>query len=151
MRTRLIVTLIMIGVASSACAQSSLFLQHQSPFGSRRSTLTGTNGLPRTADRFTGDLVARQMLQDGDVRGPRDVIGPAANTKERALRGAAVGAFTDGAVFGAAFGALVGALSNEFELREGARERVRLRGRNKWTCTEMDARLEHPALCRAFC
>ncbi len=114
MRTRLIVTLIMIGVASSACAQSGLFLQHQSPFGSRHSTLTGTNGLTRTADRFTGDLVARQMLQDGEVRGPRDVIGPAANTKERALRGA-----------GAAFGALVGALFNE------SRERVRLRGRSR--------------------
>ena len=98
MRTRLIVTLIIIGVASSACARSGPILPQPrtfdgDPTGSRRSTLTGT------ADHFSGDLLAPQMIQDGDgaaaifprtdVRGPQDVIGPGLNTKERALLDAA--------------------------------------------------------------
>ncbi len=158
MRTELIVALFMIGVASSTSAQSGLFPQHRrlfdrAPAGAGHSHLTGT------ADYSAGDSLAPRILQDGDgaaaiyprtdVRGPQDAIGPGVNREELVLRGATVGAATErlscsdagyhcarrgrlvGAAVWAAIGAGVGALFDGSLLREWARERVRLRGRQE--------------------
>ncbi len=134
MRTKLIATLFMISVASSASAQSGLFPQQRNLFD-RAPAHAGHSTLTGTADYLAGDSLGPQILQDGDgaaaiyprtdVRGPQDVIGPGLNTKERALLGAALGAWCGGLagpIFGAAIGAAEGALSDESELREWARD-----------------------------
>ena len=158
MRTELIVALFMIGVASATSAQSRLFplprhVFDRAPAGAGHSTLTGT------ADYLADDSLGPRILQDGDgaaaiyprtdVRGPPDAIGPGANMEERVLGGATVGAATEllscsdagyhcarrgrlvGAGVWAAIGAGVGALFDGSVLREWARERVRLRGRQQ--------------------